>query len=129
MRTVGLFRTIPTATEMTGVLLIKGFHCYTLERPWKNNIINLSCIPVGSYVVERDITGKQQFYRILDVEGRSDIEIHPAGYVNDLLGCIALADALVRYDDRVTAVDSRIACNRFLNHMGDDSFVLNITLF
>jgi hypothetical protein len=76
-----------------GELLIEGEHaCYTLERPWLNNRESVSCIPLGTYGVElawsehwgRDIP------HVMNVPGRTAIEMHPGNFVYNSIGCILL---------------------------------------
>jgi hypothetical protein len=66
----------------------------TVERPWKNNEPNVSCIPAGYYPVKWVITqtaGNMNGYGI-GLEGvpdRSLIRIHAGNTADDLRGCIA----------------------------------------
>ena len=126
MKTVKLIRTVQTETETIGVFFTDGFQCMTLERPWLNNQPDKSCIPEGTYVVKRDLTGKQRYYAVTDVPGRTYIEIHNVRFVTGLLGCIALAEAIGLVDGRLSAIDSEFACDRFLQFMGDETFALVI---
>ena len=60
----------------------------TLERPWVNNKTFVSCFPPGLYKVLRDTTGRWQFYRVQDVEGRTAIELHPGVVPTNSEGCL-----------------------------------------
>jgi hypothetical protein len=62
----------------------------TLERPDRNNKVNISCIPEGTYEVHRDTHGRHTWFKVLDVEGRSFIEIHEGYKVSHSAGCILL---------------------------------------
>lgn len=64
----------------------------SLELPWKDNKIKISCIPIGSYKVITTFSNKYQkdMWQVLNVEGRSGIRIHSANYSRELEGCIAL---------------------------------------
>ena len=92
----------PDSTE--GRLFINGeFIAWTIERPWKNNKPNISCIPEGSeYVVRPHIRPNGD--KVLIVEGgtvclwkhelsdtklRYLILFHPANLAHQLGGCIA----------------------------------------
>ena len=106
-----------------GVLTLPdGQQIFTLERPWLNNKVNESCIKEGVYIVDRDLTGKHRFYRLRDVEDRTDIEIHPANRVSQLLGCIAPCMSI----KNGIGVDSIKACELLLHWFGDDSWSLKI---
>jgi hypothetical protein len=79
----------------TNGLLTIGPHseplCYTIELPWRNNELNRSCIPEGTYVLKRRYSTKFRWHlHVADVPGRSFILIHPANHARrELKGCIA----------------------------------------
>jgi hypothetical protein len=107
--------------------IIADSHVFkTLELPWLNNQSFFSCIPTGQYVVKQDKTGKHQFYSITNVYRRTDIEIHIANKVEDLLGCIGLGTS---FDIKYNLLNSKVACNKFVEIMGDDDFMLSIRDF
>jgi hypothetical protein len=81
---------------------------YTIERPWIDNKVRVSCIPEGEYLVLPDNTGRFQYFSVKNVTNRSAIEIHPANYASELMGCIAPG---LRLNNKFTHVlDSRKAC-------------------
>lgn len=65
--------------------------CHTIELPWRDNQIGLSCIPEGKYKIEKRYSQKFKWHLILkNVAGRSFILIHPANdALKELRGCIA----------------------------------------
>ncbi len=65
-------------------------YCHCLERPWLNNRSNESCIPEGTYIVDRDKHGRFQWYKIREgqVKGRTSIELHTGNDVSHSLGCL-----------------------------------------
>jgi len=67
-------------------------YCDTLERPWLNNQPQVSCIPEGAYDIRLDVSNhfKRLMPHVLDVPGRAGILIHPANWVAQLKGCIAV---------------------------------------
>ena len=70
----------------------EGEQMFTVECPWKQNQINVSCIPEGLYGLTKD-TFKDKYpnYRVLNPPpGRYAIEIHRANYAKDLKGCIGV---------------------------------------
>ncbi|MDB4028384.1 DUF5675 family protein [Flavobacteriaceae bacterium] len=75
-------RTLGTMTMPDGTVLS------TLERAWKDNEKNVSCIPEGVYVIERNTTGKYQYYGVLDVPERTHIEMHLGTKPKHSDGCI-----------------------------------------
>ena len=66
---------------------------YTLELPWKNNEVNISCIPTGEYLCKYSPYDPKQRWSdnwiVQDVANRGQIEIHPANFLKQLEGCIA----------------------------------------
>ena len=65
----------------------------TLELPWKDNQQFISCIPKGSYVVDRiPVDGGKIVFKLRDVPGRTGIDIHIGNTVKDLKGCIAVGE-------------------------------------
>ena len=108
-RTVGDFR------DTNGKSLWK-----TLERPWKHNAPNVSCIPEGEYIVKRDHTGKHQFYAVQNVPNRTFIEMHTANKPEHLQGCIALGSEFVGFD----LFHSTKAMNELVELQREDSFLL-----
>ncbi len=62
--------------------------CVTLELPWKNNAIDVSCIPPGVYPVVPNTPQKP--WRLCNVPNRTEIDIHVANTTADILGCIGL---------------------------------------
>lgn len=64
----------------------------TIENPWLDNAEGISCIPSGKYQCVEDKTGKFQWWKILYVDGRKDIEIHQGNYVKDTAGCIIIGE-------------------------------------
>lgn len=75
---------------------------HSLERPWKNNASNISCIPAGLYAAELRYSPSfgKSLYRLEDFQThpRSAILIHAGnfggsrkdGYFSDVEGCIML---------------------------------------
>lgn len=99
----------------------------TLERPWDNNIAGKSCIPEGTYRVKRDKSGRWQYYAIQNVPSRTFIEIHPANYVNQLEGCLALG--MARMEDNISVASSKDALSVFMDYVGEDDFELTFRSF
>jgi hypothetical protein len=65
--------------------------CNTIELPWRNNEIRVSCIPEGEYFIEKRYSMKFKWHlHVLGVEKRSFILFHPANNaLKELNGCIA----------------------------------------
>ncbi len=106
-----------------GVLFGDQVRFNTLERPWLNNMMSVSCIPEGCYHVRRDKTGRHQFYAVQDVEGRTNIEFHAGNTVQSSEGCILVGKG---YNEFYNLTDSAKGINELLDIIGDNDFILNI---
>ena len=71
--------------------LPNGWECSTIERPWLNNTVNISCIPAGTYQVAEFSGNKyKDVFQILNVPQRTYILIHVANWSHELHGCIGV---------------------------------------
>jgi len=95
---VRLVRLSSDELDTRGVLLLDGKpFCWTLELPFRGNVVNISCIPVGTFTLKPDDTGKHKFFKVIGVPDRTDIEIHPGNFVTQLNGCIALGQLIFKH--------------------------------
>jgi hypothetical protein len=94
------------------IILPDGSLLFSIERPEESAN---PCIPEGNYFFERDLTGKHQWWRVLDVDGRTNIEIHPANYAHQLLGCIAPCMNIVNG----VGFNSVEACKKMMEFYGE----------
>ena len=90
-----LFRTEADKTQTLGTLNIMDnnnlsiLELKTVELPWFNNTLGISCIPCGSYnVVKRWSIRYGHHFWLTNVANRSMILIHSGNYVNQTRGCI-----------------------------------------
>ena len=91
--------------------------CNTLELPFKANMRNVSSIPTGSYIVGRRFSEKHsEHLKVYDVQGRTNILIHPANYVSQLRGCISLGKYFVdlNKDSNLDVSNSRDTMDKVL---------------
>jgi len=65
--------------------------CHTIELPWLQNQRRVSCIPNGTYILQKRYSKKfKKHIHIKNVPGRNLILIHPANDAKkELQGCIA----------------------------------------
>jgi hypothetical protein len=79
-----------------GRLELKGIdnaaEFWTIENPWQDNEPDVSCIPEGSYAMERYQSPSHgaNTWQLVDVPNRTYIQLHVANYASDVLGCIGL---------------------------------------
>ena len=104
-----------------GRLSIGDFQCFTLELPWIDNHQNISCIPEGVYQYKLyQSPSKGTVLLILDVEGRTMIEIHSGNYTSQILGCILTGDSVKWLDaDKIPDVTNSVrTLKKLLNVAG-----------
>lgn len=132
---VVITREITNSKETLGSLVAsyggKTFKCKTLELPWLNNKVNVSCIPTGQYVCKWVWSIKYNAYvfKILDVPGRTNILGHIGNFFSDILGCILLGEKHVdiNYDGIKDVTNSRVTLKRLYDFFGGVDFTLVIT--
>lgn len=84
-----------TGSAVRGLFFIDGEQTgFTIERPWLDNAVGISCIPEGTYVLKPKTYGKygtpdNPALWVQDVPGRTHILIHGANRAEQLQGCIA----------------------------------------
>ena len=88
MKTLTLHRDYSPKDTAGCIELEDGSFISTLERPWLNNQVGISCIPEGEYEVHRDLTGRHTWFSIKDVQDRTFIEMHEGHKVQHSQGCI-----------------------------------------
>jgi hypothetical protein len=113
------------------------YECQTLELPWKLNERNLSCIPGGTYQVEKHVSPRFGLcFHVLDVPGRTHILIHAGNYagsrnprtgVPDTLGCILPGKGFADLDgDKISEVTASKKTMDELLDLLPDRFTLEI---
>lgn len=101
----------------------------TLERPWLNNQHDVSCIPAGTFTALRFPagSGKRPYdvFKLTNVPGRSDIEIHIGNLPHDTEGCILLGSNFGPVNGQRGITGSAAAFSKFMTSMrGVDTFAL-----
>lgn len=118
MRALQLLREAQDAYATFGSIVDEhgGTLCVTLELPWRDNAHDISCIPPGTYHAQRVFSPKHQrvLFQLIDVPGRSAIEIHPGNTPNDSLGCILVGTAFGEIDGQRAVLASRAAFARLM---------------
>ena len=109
---------------------------HTLELPWLNNQKGISCIPKGDYILRPRYSEKyKDHYIILNNSSqdhpypRTFILIHPANYVTQLRGCIAVGMDRhdINADGTLDITSSRNAMQILRNFIGQNEVELIIT--
>jgi len=110
-----------------GVLSFEGVPvCVTVERAWKDNAANISCIPIGTYRVAK--TNSHHFgltWEIKDVPERSHILMHKGNVATDSKGCVVVGSTFGELGS-VPAVLSSGAAFKKLEKILPDEFMLEV---
>lgn len=125
-----LLRDEVRADSIRGVLFAGGKFFHTIERPWKNNTRNESCIPAGEYqttFLPRSASGKyRQVYHLQSVPGRTGILIHNGNLVDHSRGCLIIGLRRGSLAGKPAVINSRTALNQLFQVMGTEPFQLQI---
>lgn len=109
---------LPTARCTLGLMHAAGekWTLFTLERPWKDNAPNISCVPHGVYSLEPHSTGPHPETWALvgasvshwpaEAKARFAILFDVANFVHELQGCIALGMGARVHREGFRTVDS-----------------------
>lgn len=128
MINVNLIRYFSDETCTLGVLKVLGMThrpFYTMERPWVENMNNISCIPTGVYncspysgTIFKDV------YQVEGVPNRTAILLHPANYPHELAGCIAIGYGVAPQTPMISTSQAAVA--RFKALLCYNDFLLTI---
>jgi len=104
-----------------GRLSVGAYECYTVERPWRDNKADVSCITAGDYDLSLGVFhhGNYPAYEVMNVTGRSEIKIHVGNTMDDVRGCIAVGESLGYMEGKWAVGNSKKAFEDFMNAMGD----------
>ena len=105
--------------------------CHTMELPWRDNAVDVSCIPAGEYRIKMTNSPKYgACYKVFDVDGRTDILIHKGNTVDDTLGCIMPVSTFGLLNTArgilVAGLSSKNAYDKLMNIFAGDSHWLTI---
>lgn len=105
-----------------------GITYYFVEPAWRNNMVDVSCIPEGTYYLERatyyggDGPGGREDYptwQIMGVVGRGEIKVHRMNYAAQSRGCPGIGDSLGVINGHWAVLNSEDAHNRFMSVLQD----------
>jgi len=104
-----LDRFISTDKGTFGVLIVEDKRFYTVEKPWRNNTQEISCVPSGEYIlIPHGEYGKDgdvlclisEENKITHFEENNSKRfaclIHTANYEKDVIGCIGLGQLYLK---------------------------------
>ena len=104
------------------------FSCKTLELPWLDNQVRVSCMPEGKYTVKKRNSPKyDDHFHIQDVPGRTYILIHHGNYYTDILGCVLVGTSHTDINnDGLRDVTASRNTMKKLNEILPDEFELEV---
>lgn len=130
---VTLTRTNDNGIETLGTLVAtrtdgQTFTCETLERPWKNDALNISCIPKGTYPCKVGQFHAETRYELQNTAPRSGIFIHEGNYYTNTDGCILLGikPSDINHDGQVDVTSSVITITNFMKFFNNEDFTITI---
>jgi len=111
-----------------GTMVVRGTRLYTVENPWINNEMGISCIPVGVYRCKPRMyfKGGYNAIEITNVSGRTHILFHIANTHKDVRGCIGVGLTLGFVDGAWAVTSSGSAFKHLMKYFGNKEFVLEI---
>lgn len=124
-----LIRLDETESGTPGLLFARGnFLCLTLERPWRDNQRNVSCIPTGNYTCKRvDSPSFGNTFQVCNVPNRDKILFHSLNLVEETQGCIGVGFEYGVLNGQFAIKKSRAAFDLFLLVLDElDEFELEI---
>lgn len=100
----------------------------TLERPWTNNMTDLSCIPEGIYTCKRVHSPKfGETFEVMDVPNRTNVLLHKGNTLDDTHGCILVGEQFTMQDGRPMLAASAVGYAVFMEKVKTfDVFPLTI---
>jgi len=111
-----------------GEMLFKNeIVAYTLEKPWRDNINYISCIPEGTYKCIKHSGDKfKNVWILLDVPGRDTVLLHNGNFITDTVGCILVGENFGIFKGLPTVTNSVPTLNK-LRTILPKEFNLKIT--
>lgn len=105
-----------------------GLLCFTLENPWLDNQVSISCIPEGHYTCKPHNGRKyQNTWEVTSVSGRSAILFHSGNVEKDTRGCILPGLTKGVLNGKRAVLGSRLAMEKLRDYIGiNKTFDLNI---
>ena len=130
-----LIRFMETDAGTQGVLLSDKFCCFTLELPNRENKINISCIPQGTYTCKYKYSKKfKNVFHLQNVKDRTYIYIHNGNFAGDINkgfrthteGCILIGGKFGVLNNQLAILNSRNTMKRLFKRFEKETFELTI---
>jgi len=131
---ISIYRTTKSDQGTGGVLIMRGFNCWTRELPDRGNKPFISCIPEGVYDCAKHHSNRfGNCFHVMNVWGRTHILIHSGNVAGDIdkgfkthsKGCILLGKYTGSLWNQRAVLCSRPTVRDFYNK-APDRFKLQI---
>ncbi len=96
----------------------------SLENPYRQSLKD-SAIPTGNYKCVKDNAGRFRFWRLLNIKGRENIELHNGNFESDTEGCILFGKEWAIMKDQLSVTSSKETMKK-LQSILPDQFELEI---
>ena len=129
MKNITIKRVAYLPNETPGVILDEGVpFALTLERPWRNNDPDVSCIALGVYICNRVLSPKfGDTFQVMNVPGRDHILFHKGNTEADTHGCILVGEQFEPLEQKFAIWHSGPGFSEFLSRLkGINEFELTI---
>ncbi len=110
--------------------------CDTIEKPWKGNAPDISCVPAGIYDFKPRLSPSQgeTYYlenkklgvTLSEKPGRTFIQIDIANIQSELLGCIAVGNGFGIYKNEWSVRDSAKTKGKLMKLLNGENHTLEI---
>lgn len=128
MLIVTLLREYKKDCTLGTLILPSGLILKTLERPWLNNRVNVSCFTEGGYIVKylpRSGSGKyKRVWHVQDVPKRSGILFHNGNLVRHSKGCILVGRRHGALSGQPAVLSSASGLNAMRKELEGKDFIL-----
>ena len=131
-----ILKRLPSTDQgTTGILSCEDFCCFMRELPWRDNIQQKSCIPVGEYMV---VWGNSprfgMCYHVTNVPNRGSILIHSGNYTGNTdkgfkthsHGCLLPAKRVGILAGQEAGLLSGVALRELVSFFSTQPFILEI---
>ena len=109
----------------------RSLDLWTMERPWRNNRYNESCIPTGDYECRMGKSPRFGDCYYLDprrVSPRTHILFHAGNCASDTRGCILPGLERGSIDGKPAVLNSRLALRKLEKQCMGEPFILRIVI-
>ena len=122
MKILTIRRFVPENIDATYGVYLDGRVPFaaTLELPWRNNAIDISCIPTGEYMCKLYSSDKYpNVWQVMNVVNRSLILQHWGNYLKNSNGCILVGEKFcdLNQDGIADIGESRTSPNEGFNEL------------